>query len=93
MWGVSFAGIIPPLVNAVQIQVMNAFYGTVAIKLTDLVRSCGVVVVVVVAFASSHSRPCQRLEVFLQTVLAQPMGDVLHRTSFDSLIYIAAVRR
>ncbi|CAM9598929.1 unnamed protein product, partial [Ectocarpus sp. 8 AP-2014] len=34
--GVSFATIIPPLVNAVQIQVMNAFYGTVAIKLTDL---------------------------------------------------------
>lgn len=39
MWGVSFATIIPPLVNAVQIQVMNAFYGTVAIKLTDLVRT------------------------------------------------------
>ncbi|CAM9104726.1 unnamed protein product [Ectocarpus sp. 13 AM-2016] len=36
VWGVSFATIIPPLVNAVQIQVMNAFYGTVAIKLTDL---------------------------------------------------------
>ena len=40
MWGISFASIIPPMVNAVQIQVMNAFYGTVAIKLTDLVRPC-----------------------------------------------------
>ena len=45
MWGISFASIIPPMVNAVQIQVMNAFYGTVAIKLTDLVRPCVVVVV------------------------------------------------
>lgn len=39
VWGISFANIIPPLVNAVQIQVMNAFYGTVAIKLTDMVRN------------------------------------------------------
>ncbi|CAM9511241.1 unnamed protein product [Hapterophycus canaliculatus] len=36
VWGISFANIIPPLVNAVQIQVMNAFYGTVAIKLTNM---------------------------------------------------------
>lgn len=38
VWGVPFATIIPPMVNAMQIQVMNAFYGKVAIKLTDLVR-------------------------------------------------------
>ncbi|CAM9468938.1 unnamed protein product [Pylaiella littoralis] len=36
VWGVPFATIIPPMVNAMQIQVMNAFYGKVAIKLTDL---------------------------------------------------------
>ncbi|CAM9168269.1 unnamed protein product [Sphacelaria rigidula] len=36
LWGISFSQIIPALANAVQIQVMNVVYGTVAIKLTDL---------------------------------------------------------
>lgn len=37
LWGYSFAGLIPSLANAFQIQIMNIIYGTVAIKLTDLV--------------------------------------------------------
>ncbi|CAN0424542.1 unnamed protein product [Ascophyllum nodosum] len=36
IWGVCFSTIIPGLVDAIQIQVINTFYGQLAINLTDV---------------------------------------------------------